>query len=375
MQIRDRLPKGFVLAKPIAQEGYDEAIIYELERQGRLRITRKRDGWKMLALVDSKGLIRLYTDGINEIDSRFDHIKKELQKLKLPSQTLVVGEAIIDINDNDDLGKVISIFHSNLERSLVLQKEYGKIGFMIFAVISLNRSSSGLSTLDHDYSYKISTRKFKYIFNVTRILKTFSQSKRLVVEKDWEGLVLYDKDYQLTYRTDGKAPQRPEGCYKWKPIYEDDFIVREWISRPDGTVKELVLLQIDPVTRLEFYCGKLGTFSNEMRKKLAKTSYPIVVQAKFEARFPKTGKIRNARFMRIRDDKPAEQCIAPKRYSESYLKSYKKLPAERGYCNKCEMMVDFNYDPERSGSRVIQDGWTCERCGHWVEEIPQLLEE
>ncbi|HEY4520573.1 MAG TPA: hypothetical protein VJJ72_02110 [Candidatus Paceibacterota bacterium] len=321
-----RLHEGFVLAKPISQENYDEKIIYDLERQGRLVITRKRDGWKLLALVGPNGEIRLYTDGINEIDSRLDHIKDELRSLSFPSNTLVVGEAIVDMRDSDDLTKVISIFHSNLAKAQDLQKEYGRIRFMVFAIVPLGDASGfknsplnsyGISISEKLRAFNESRRKLGYVFPVPVLNTSFDEAKQIVIEKGWEGLVLYDKDYQLTFRTDGKAPKRPRGCYKWKPILEDDFIVRSWIPRPGNkSVKELVLLQIDPVTQGEFYCGKLGSFNNEMRSLLAKMIYPIVVQARFDTRYPKTGKIRNQRFVMIRTDKPVHQCVAPKSYPE-----------------------------------------------------------
>ncbi len=319
-----RLPKGFVLAKPIAQESYDEAVIYELERKGRLLITRKRDGWKMFAVVGSNNKVRLFTDGLNEIDSRFDHIKKELERIKLFPNTILVGEAIVDLEGSDDLGKIISIFHSNTERSIQLQKANGMAMFMIFGRIWPELEGN-------EPSYLIARRAMLaelfslhepliFVFPVLKLDISFDQAKKMVVEKGWEGLVLYDKDYVLTYRTDGKAPKRPEGCYKWKPILEDDFIVREWITRPDGTVKELVLLQIDSSANHEFECGKLGSFNGTIRKELAEMKYPIVVQVAFEARYPKSGKVRNARFLRVRGDKPVKQCVSPKSYSEAEYK-------------------------------------------------------
>lgn len=315
-----RLPKGFVLAKPITQEGYDASVIYGLERNRRLLITRKRDGWKMLALVDSKREVHLYTDGINEIDSRLDHIKEEIRTLKISRNTLLVGEAVVDIDDQDDLGKVTSIFHSSEEKSLILQKAYGKIRFMIFAGISLDNKKNNVWPFGPTALYSLHNpcKGLRYVFCVPVLRSTFDEAKNLVIEKGWEGLVLYDRDYQLTYRTDGKSPKRPEGCYKWKPIWEDDFVVRLRLRRPESNVlKELVLRQIDPTTGKEFICGKLGSFTNQMRQNLTKLELPFVVQAAFEARYPKSGKIRNARFMRVRDDKPLEQCIAPKSYPEA----------------------------------------------------------
>ena len=319
-----KLPKGFVLAKPIAQEGYDESVIYELERQDRLIIERKRDGWKMFAVVGSTGKVRFFTDGLNEIDSRLDHIKKELESLKLPSETVLVGEAISDLDNSDDLGKVISIFHSNTEKSIRFQKINSKLKFMVFGAIY----PEGKPGMQYDLTHKLISMTLvppnalgpvpKYVFPVRILNMSFDEAKKLVVEKGWEGLVLYDRNYVLSYRLDGKNPKRPEGCYKWKPIWEDDFVVRDKIMRSaDEGVKELVLLQIDPFTKKEFYCGKLGSFSGNMRYELRFMSYPLVVQAKFEMRFPKSGKIRNARFLRIRTDKPIHQCVAPKSYQEA----------------------------------------------------------
>lgn len=312
-----RLPKGFVLAKPIAQEGYNEAAIYELERRRRLIITRKRDGWKMFAVVGSDKKVRLFTDGLNEIDSRLDHIREEIRSLRLPSGTVLIGEAIADLDDSDDLGKVISVFHSSNDKSIKFQEVNGEVKFMIFGTIFSDARDVMPYVVSSQWtSGLLFERALSYVFTAPVLGVSYNEAKRIVVEKGWEGLVLYDKDYNLTYRTDGKAPKRPEGCYKWKPILEDDFIVREWIARPDGTVKDLVLSQLDPSSK-EFYCGKLGSFSSEMRRKLSSVDYPIVVQAAFETRYPKTGKIRNARFLHIRTDKPVHQCTAPKSYPEA----------------------------------------------------------
>lgn len=315
MAIREGLPKGFVLAKPIAQEGYDESVIYELERQGRLIITRKRDGWKMIAVMDPKG-VRLYTDGVNEIDSRFDYIKEELSKCKVLMGHVLVGEAIVDVEGSDDIGKVISIFHSSTSKSIKLQREVGKAKFMLFGVISLEESyywsvENVLQAFTKD--------SFEFIFPAPIIRASFAEAKKLAVQHGWEGLVLYDKEYRLTYRLDGKAPARPKGCYKWKPILEDDFIVRSWRPSPNdpGKLKDLVLSQIDPATGEEFECGKLGSFDKQTREFLTNgIQYPFVVQVAFEMRFPKTGKIRNARFLRVRADKPIKQCIAPKSFGK-----------------------------------------------------------
>lgn len=318
----DHLPKGFVLAKPVQQDAYSESVIHDLEFQGNLIITRKRDGWKLFA-VKTNGKIKIYTDGMNEVDERLDHIKRELEQ-RMPDNSMLVGEGIVDIKGSDDLGKISSIFQSNTKKALEIQKETGMVKFMVFDVI-LVRDFLTLSDLPY-YQRIMELTKMglgdkslvKYVVMPTILEMTFDEAKKLVLKNGWEGLVLYDRNFISSFRLDGKSPARPKGCYKWKPIFEDDFIVREWVPSPKDPkrLKEIILLQIDPKTKKEFYCGRLGAFTNEMREKLRKAKYPFVVQAAFEARYA-SGKIRNARFLRPRPDKKAKDCLAPKSYKST----------------------------------------------------------
>jgi ATP-dependent DNA ligase len=315
----DGLPEGFVLAKPIAQESYDQAVIKELEEQGRLIITRKRDGWKILALCCSNGDIRLYTAGGNEIDSRLDHIKHALQVVLTPG-TLIAGEAVMG-DDNDDLAQVQRVFKlGSPDRAIELQRKIGQLHFMMFGMVDLAQNDErGLpyhEVLDRFDEYFDSGVDYNYVDDPIVCNVPFSKAEILVRDGGWEGLVLYARDYRMTFRLDGKSPKRPKGCYKWKPIMEDDFVVRETVKRPKdpATVKDLVLLQIDPVTREEFACGKIGAFNADMRSFFSnKARYPLVVQVRFDGRH-KSGKVRDARFMRIRDDKPIHECIAPRSF-------------------------------------------------------------
>ncbi|MDO8495116.1 MAG: hypothetical protein Q7S32_01125 [bacterium] len=253
------LPKGFVLGKPIAQEKYDEEEIQQVEAKKRLVITLKRDGYKVYVFIGKGGAVKLYSSGMNLIDERLDHIKRSFESLGLKPGTLFAGGCLMDIDGQDDFGMTTQVFKSNPEKAIKFQEENG-----------------------------------------------------------WEGLVLYNEAFVNSFGTDGKEAERPKGCWKWKPIMEDDFIVREWIPNPDNPdrFKELVLLQRDPETEEEFECGKLGSFGEKVRTEFRNAKYPFVVQAAFDMRFPKSGKIRNARFMRVRNDKPIHGCIAPQSYPE-----------------------------------------------------------
>lgn len=316
MRFSGKLSKGFVLSKPVKQENYKESVIQELEAQKRLIITRKRDGWKLFAATDRAGKVRLYTDGMNEVDGRLTHLREALASLALPPCTLLVGEVLADRGGDDELGGVQSVMSASLEKALAYQKANGHLRYMLFDVVYLNgltvgsRFAERLAMLD-----ELLAGRTESVFRVPVLTVSLAKAKQIVRSKGWEGLVLYDSGFVPVVRLDGKSPKRPRGCYKWKPISEDDFIVCEKIFRPDGQVlRELVLLQIDPQTGREFECGKLGSFTDAKRVELAAAPVPFVVQVGFEARYPKSGKIRNARFVRVRTDKKPADCLAPQSY-------------------------------------------------------------
>lgn len=310
----DPLSKDFVISKPIQQKAYDESTIYDLERGNNLIITRKRDGWKLFA-VKYNGAWKLYTDGMNEIDERLDHIKKELQKKPIPDKTILVGEGIVDTNGKDSIGGVNSFFHSKYERAMELQRASGFIRFMVFGIIFWGgevHASTPYAELVDRITQTFRDDENNFVIPLSIMQTSYDVAKRIVLESKWEGLVLYARDFAGSFREDGGSPARPEGCYKWKPIFEDDFIVRRWIEseKIPGRLKEIVLLQIDPKTEKEFECGKVGSFSQKTRSILERSKYPLVVQVEFEDRF-RSGKLRNARFLRIRPDKRIRDCIAP----------------------------------------------------------------
>ncbi len=325
----DPLDKNFVLSKPLQQDRYELTEIYELERQGRLIITRKRDGWKLFA-VYTKGRWKVYTDGMNEVHC-LDHVKKDLMKLSVPDKTVLVGEGIVDVDGNDNFGKVGAIFQSDTAKALKLQSEVGFVKFMVFDIVIWG----GKNYLNAQYRERLSKLgslirtqakgvvdvtnyvfdanpdkavKLDHVMPLTVLGLPFDEAQKLVRERHWEGLVLYDSDFVSSYRLDGKDPKRPDGCYKWKPLFTDEFIVRKWLPHlADATkVKEVAISQIDGTGR-EMDCGKFGLFDGKTREWLKTAKYPLVIEILFEHRFD-SGKLRNARLVRFRDDKKPEGC-------------------------------------------------------------------
>ncbi|MBI2064654.1 MAG: hypothetical protein HYT62_01210, partial [Candidatus Yanofskybacteria bacterium] len=310
-----RLPEGFVLAKPVAQAGYQEAVIYELEKNNRLVMTRKRDGYKVLAVIYGSR-VNLYTAGLNEVDGRLDHIREEIAKLRLPSGTILAGECLMDESGTDNYTEFISFFkakHSEVNY---------KVKFMVFDIVFYGSKDMTLKTYSENLELTnkmLAKNKLRYVFPASVLNMTFDQAKDLVRKKGWEGLVLRDKNSRLKYRLDGKEPNRPKGCYKWKPILEDDFIATRWRPNSDNPrkMKDIIIEQIDPKTKERFECGKIGGFKQAMKKQLLTAEFPFVMEVAFEHRFEKSGKLRNARFVRLREDKPIHECIASRSYPEA----------------------------------------------------------
>lgn len=316
---RGKLPEGFVLSKPIKQDAYDEAEIYELERQGRLIITRKRDGWKLFkATGDATWRHRFYTDGPREIaDGRLDALARNFRHgWVFHPRSLMVGEAYFDVAGADDLGLVQSFFaQKDPVKAIEIAEANGGIRYAPFGTPYHwgRRITAPFGEMIEALEQSCRAIGSPLIQTPEILRMSFDEAKKLVVARGWEGLVLYAADFRYQFRLDGKAPKRPWGCWKWKPVNEDDFIVRDRVFHPDGTLKELVLSQIAPNGR-EFYCGKLGAFDKATRAKLAAMAAPFVVQAEFDERYKKTGKLRVPRFVRVREDKPVDQCVAPKNY-------------------------------------------------------------
>lgn len=316
------LSKGFVLAKPKQWGAFDETRIYELEKENYLITTRKRNGYKLFALVTDTGEIKLFTSGIQEIDDgRLDHLKDELLKKKIPKCSLLVGEGVMVVDGTDDRGKVTSVIMGETEWAREVQNQHGKMKFIVFNIVFW----AGEKAISRPYAANLlriqkhfAEHQDNFVLPIEILKCTYDEAKKLVQKHGWEGLVLYDVGATSSFRLDGKSPKRPEGCYKWKPLFEDDFIVRHWLGYPEepNMVKDLILRQRDLINGKEFDCGKFGTFDRKTRKKLAETVYPIVIQLEFEGR-TSSGKLVNPRFMAFRTDKAIHECMASKQYPKA----------------------------------------------------------
>lgn len=315
----DPLAPNFVMAKPRQKVSRD--IIRNLEAAGNLINTRKRDGYRHY-IVKSNSAVKIYTRGIEDVTAKYPHIVQEVSWMELPSWTMLDTEIVfVDENGNDDIEKFTRIVKSNSAAAIKLQEETGFAVCIVFGVIVFG--GRVVTVLPHQERFNLVKNLFAkldfrtyYVEPVEILDCLFEKARAIVKKKRWEGLVLYDKIKPTAFGLDGKtaSPIRLDGCWKWKPLKEDDFIVRTWqkgTGRNKNRAGKLFLLQTDSRTGKEVSCGEVGNLTDKMREYFAKEArYPLVVQMEFEKRFT-SGALRNVKFMRIREDKRPEECLLP----------------------------------------------------------------
>lgn len=307
----------FVGPKP--RKEVDPGWLAEVEAAGALGIFQKYDGYGTIVPVTNE-YVKMFSRTCTEWTGRFPHIEADLRGMGIPSETLLTGEMTVDFEGKHDPDLFGRFARSKIEKSLALQKHYKPARLSLFNVLVYNGVDvSALPFRDRlNILEDLCARSAGHVSVIKRINKPFAAAKRHARRHKWEGLVLYDMRAGTKFRVDGKSkiPLRPGDCAKWKPDPEDDFVaIGRRISdsvKYKGLVRDLIIVQYDPVTGAQIPCGYVGAGIEAADKKrlMDLSLYPLVVQLKFECR-TKAHKLKKARLERFRDDKLPEECLHP----------------------------------------------------------------
>ena len=358
------LPKNLSFYKPKTEIA--DKKLAELHRKSRAVWTLKRDGM-MHICVKRSGAWDIYSRRMDLATDRFPHIVKALAKLEpIPNGSIFLGEMVFLRDDgSDDFKNVSRICRSDPDLARAYQgmgdfpgsntkgrKVLGKIGYyifdiafwgghdmareapvrerlglikMIFQNLAPLRLNTGLKStkqaLKRESKMREKLLREHHIGPVKVYGTTPDEDLELAKTLKAEGFVVLDPDAvygDKGYSFDGKA-QRPEGIYKRKPKFEDEFIivdVYEGTGRNRGKLGGFFLHQIHPSTGERLDCGKCGGGLTDVqreeywrdRKKLVDKT----IKVEFDSRQPpKDGgcKIRFPIFKGFADKKP-EECIA-----------------------------------------------------------------
>lgn len=315
------LYKSFVGPKPIDEAPEDH--IRELESADKLIIERKRNGHG--GLVATTGFrhqyVELYSRGVHELTRKFPDIVDELRGMSIPPNSLLAGELVLSINGIDDPDAFNGLAKSSPANAIQKQKTLGPVRFALFNVIV----HKGKSVIKLPYGDRLdiireltARRRVTNVNIVDIVTQSFEQAKATVKEREWEGLVLYDKGAGSKYRLDGRTddPPRPPGCWRWKPYKEGDFVATGWIPSDSkkfkGLVKDLLIAQRDPITKEFVSCGKVGNgLTPKQKRDFADDAlYPMVFEVKFLRR-TLNNRLISASVLRHRTDKEPVDCFSP----------------------------------------------------------------
>jgi len=356
------LPKNLTFYKPKTE--ISDKKLARLEKDGRAVWTLKRDGMMHVA-VKNGGKWEIYSRRMDVASEKFPHIIKSLHRLNLPDETILLGEIVLlTDNGHDDFKSVSRICRSDPDLSMAYQglgdfpkghdkTVLGKAGFYVFDVAFYNgedcvRKKKVLERLgmlkqifkaldsklqlvagrksSHDAHLSENMRRETMLrthhIGPLKIFKTNTENDvRTAAQLGIEGFVVMDVEAvygDKGYSFDGKA-QRPNGIWKRKPKFEDEFIIvdlYEGTGRNMGKLGGFFLEQIHPKTGMRISCGKCGGgFTDEQREDFWKKGNSLIsktIKVEFDSRQkPKDGvyAVRFPVFKGFADKKPNE-CVA-----------------------------------------------------------------
>jgi hypothetical protein len=198
-------PTELVIAKPVRHGGYDPEILAEYEKNFPLMITRKWTGRRVIVTTVPAhdphfgAQIRVCADKLcldgNRIrlERELPHIIRDLQRLNLPPDTVLIGEEVFEEPRLSQL-----VLHGALcwHGEWLGQTAYDEVRAL-------------LAGLDF--------RKLPYVRTLRLEMGPLAKAQELAIQQKWDGLVIYRHDYTPTWFLGRGQTPRPDGAYLWKP--------------------------------------------------------------------------------------------------------------------------------------------------------------
>jgi len=356
------LPKNLCFYKP--KKEIAEKSVIKLDEEGRAIWTLKRDGMMHIS-VRRDGEWEIYSRRMDLVTESYPHIVEALESLDLPDNTILLGEmCFLNDDGSDNFKNVSKICRSKSDLALAYQglqdfqkrkqgePTLGKVSYYVFDVafyagrdlISNEPVRRRLVVLKEifeklDDRLKVSTgRKApreliiresrlregmlrqRFIAPVKIYQTTAKEDLALAKHLKAEGFVLLDAEAKYgdrAYSFDGKA-QRPDGIWKRKPKYEDEFIITgyyEGTGRNRGKLGGFTIEQVHPETGERIDCGKCGGgFTDQQREELFNDDNLLeqTIKIEFDSRQPENNGIFALRFPEFKGfaDKEPDECVA-----------------------------------------------------------------
>ena len=304
---------------------------------------RKYDGEMMVIVKTPDNFVDIYsrrmlkTHHLEEVPwrVRFAHIADEIERNDdIPGGTILLGEMVGPDPDEDNRWPVAQVLKSKTSKALRLQENSGRLNYIVWDVAwwgghQLLGEMEFRFRLDHA---DLCADRSTYLYSPTCFLEGDYEGidglLKIAERCGWEGFVVVDpySTYgDKAYNLRGK-PDRPAGCCKLKPVFEDDFIAffnpEEGVGsygrgRNTGKLGSVELYQYNENGDLVYVCDMGNGWTQKfIDDNSAPECWPKVIQAKYDSRTyiskgDKTNALQFPRFVAEREDKIAEECINP----------------------------------------------------------------
>ena len=271
----------------------------------------KYDGFKVQAIRDKAGVVKLYTRRSEDFTSNLPDLVSQLTGT-IPKGSFFLGELVWEKDGIQSLSDIQTIVGSSPERAKIkLKEKEGKPIFYVYDLLWENEKD--LTKLSYEERYnKLKKLVGKDKENI-KLVPSYSYDEKDEIIKaalkvNAEGIILKPK--KSVYKYGKKGESEPMGEWaKFKPgekAREADVLVKDY-TIGDGGKLIMPAYQYEGTELIEV--GKVSGLSKENEakvKKLLDAGKKVVIEVGYQERLP-SKKFRSMSFKRLRPDKPAKE--------------------------------------------------------------------